>query len=167
MHGDKQASQVHDPRMRWARISLVLVAAVLGLAWLLDRAFPPPMARFENRAREVTARDGRTLAVLPAPGGVWRLRTTPVDVPPHMLALLIAAEDRRFNLHPGVDPLALARATAQWIRAGRVISGGSTLSMQAARLLANPAPDRMTPEDLLEELTDNVSMGGALADMGV
>jgi len=97
------------------------------------------MARFENLAREATARDGRTLSVWPAPGGVWRLRTPPEDVAPHLLALLIAAEDRRFYSHPGVDPFALARAAAQWMRAGRVVSGGSTLSMQAARLL-EPRP---------------------------
>ena len=122
--------------MRWLPIPIL---ALLGALWLLDRAFPPPMARFENLAREVTARDGRILAVLPAAGGSWRLRTRPQDVPPHLLALLIAAEDRRFLSHPGVDPLALARAAAQWVRAGRVVSGGSTLSMQAARLL-EPRP---------------------------
>jgi len=125
--------------MRWAAILVSAMLALLGGAWALDRAFPPPMARFENLAREVTARDGRTLAVLPAAGGVWRLRSRPEDVPPHLLALLIAAEDRRFHDHPGVDPLALARAAAQWVRAGRVVSGGSTLSMQAARLL-EPRP---------------------------
>ncbi|WP_371819133.1 penicillin-binding protein 1C [Roseococcus sp. SDR] len=117
----------------------MLLAALLAGAWLLDRALPPPMARFENAARIVTARDGRTLSVWPAAGGVWRLRTRPEDVPPHLLALLIAAEDRRFYAHPGVDPLTLARAAAQWVRAGRVVSGGSTLSMQAARLL-EPRP---------------------------
>jgi penicillin-binding protein 1C len=120
-----------------------MVLGLVGFAWLLDRAFPPPMARFESAAREVTARDGRTLSVWPAAGGVWRLRTRPEDVPPHLLALLIAAEDRRFHLHPGVDPLALARAAAQWMRAGRVVSGGSTLSMQAARLL-EPRPRNLT-----------------------
>jgi penicillin-binding protein 1C len=139
MAGDSAACSWHDPGMRWARIPVLLMLLLPGLAWALDRAFPPPMARFENAAREATARDGRILSVRPAPGGVWRLRTTPDDVPPHLLALLIAAEDRRFHHHPGVDPLALARATAQWIRAGRVVSGGSTLSMQAARLL-EPRP---------------------------
>lgn len=130
---------MHDAAMRWAGISAGLVVALLALAWALDRALPPPMARFENLAREVTARDGRLLSVWSAPGGMWRLRTRPEDVPPHLLALLIAAEDRRFYAHPGVDPLALARAAAQWARAGRVVSGGSTLSMQAARLL-EPRP---------------------------
>jgi penicillin-binding protein 1C len=48
-------------------------------------------------------------------------------------------EDRRFWYHPGVDPLALLRAAAQFARAGRVVSGGSTLAMQAARLL-EPRP---------------------------
>ena len=125
--------------MQWSRILAMLAVAVPGGLWLLDRALPPPMARFENLAREAHARDGRTLSVWPAPGGVWRIRTRPEDVSPHLLALLIAAEDRRFYNHPGVDPFALARAAAQWLRAGRVVSGGSTLSMQAARLL-EPRP---------------------------
>ena len=137
--GDKLAPPGHHRVMRWVRITVLTVLVLLGGAWLLDRALPPQMARLENRAREVTARDGRTLAVLPASGGIWRLRTTPDDVASHLLALLIAAEDRRFHTHPGVDPFALARAAAQWVRAGRVISGGSTLSMQAARLL-EPRP---------------------------
>ena len=53
--------------------------------------------------------------------------------------LLIAVEDRRFWYHPGVDPVALARAAIQFARAGHVVSGGSTLAMQAARLL-EPRP---------------------------
>lgn len=125
--------------MRWIIGLLAGVAALCGAAWTLDRAFPPDMTRFETRAREVTARDGRLLAVWPAPGGMWRLRTRAEDVPPHLIELLIAAEDRRFHAHPGVDPIALARAAVQWARAGRVVSGGSTLSMQAARLL-EPRP---------------------------
>ena len=56
-----------------------------------------------------------------------------------LVELLVAAEDRRFRSHPGVDPVALARAAVQWVRAGRVVSGGSTLTMQAARLL-EPRP---------------------------
>src|SRR5690606_2394806 len=44
-------------------------------------------------------------------------------------------EDRRFGFHPGVDVLALGRAARQWLDAGRIVSGGSTLTMQVARLL--------------------------------
>ena len=86
---------------------------------------------------EVLDRQDRPLALLPAPGGVWRFR---VGAAPTLLTnLLIAVEDRRFWYHPGVDPLALVRATAQLLRTGHVVSGGSTLAMQAARLL-EPRP---------------------------
>ena len=84
-------------------------------------------------------RDGRLLALLPAPGGVWRFAATPASVSRPFVDLLIRTEDRRFWSHPGVDPIALVRAAGQWVRAGRVVSGGSTLSMQAARLL-EPRP---------------------------
>lgn len=117
-----------------------LVVAALALAaiatpFALDRAFPPDLTRLNAAGVEVLDREGRALSVLPAPGGFWRLRTAPADVAPQLVDLLIASEDRRFRSHPGIDPLALLRAAAQWIRAGRVVSGGSTLTMQAARLL--------------------------------
>ncbi|RAI60030.1 penicillin-binding protein 1C [Roseicella frigidaeris] len=117
----------------------LVLALVLALALALDRALPPDLSRFRAVGTEVLDREGRLLSVLPAPGGVWRLRTDVRDVPPELLALLLAAEDRRFRQHPGVDPLALGRAALQWLRAGRVVSGGSTLTMQAARLL-EPRP---------------------------
>ncbi len=120
-------------------IWLPIVAAVLAAPFALDRAFPLDLTRLNATGAEVLDRDGRTLSVLPAPGGTWRLRTTTGDVPASLTDLLIAAEDRRFRSHPGVDPFALARAAVQWIRAGRVVSGGSTLTMQAARLL-EPRP---------------------------
>ncbi len=105
----------------------------------LDRLFPPNLSRLHSVGVEVQDRDGRILSVLPAPGSFWRLATRPEDVSPILLDLLIAAEDRRFYQHPGIDPLALGRAAGQWLRAGRVVSGGSTLTMQAARLL-EPRP---------------------------
>ena len=106
---------------------------------LLDFLFPPNLGRLTTVGTEVTDRQGRPIALLPAPGGVWRFRAQESAVSPTLRALLIAVEDRRFHWHPGVDPVALARATAQYIRAGKVVSGGSTLAMQAARLL-EPRP---------------------------
>ncbi|WP_367614815.1 penicillin-binding protein 1C [Plastoroseomonas arctica] len=105
---------------------------------MVDRVFPPDLTRL-TPGQEILDREGRTLSVLPALGGTWRFATTTRDVPPDLVALLIAAEDGRFRRHPGVDPFALARAAWQWVRTGRVVSGGSTLTMQAARLL-EPRP---------------------------
>lgn len=124
---------------RRALVALGIVALVGATVVVLDRLFPPDLARYQEAGVEVLDREGRTLSVLPAPGGVWRLRTAAQDVPPHLVEMLIAAEDRRFRSHPGVDPLALGRAAVQWALAGRVVSGGSTLTMQAARLL-EPRP---------------------------
>ena len=131
------------PRARLRKRRLWAFAACLGglllAPFALDRLFPPNLSRLHAVGVEVQDRDGRILSVLPAPGGFWRLATRPEDVSPILLDLLIAAEDRRFYQHPGVDPLALGRAAGQWLRAGRVVSGGSTLTMQAARLL-EPRP---------------------------
>ena len=127
------------------RAARLLRGAALGLAGALtvllalDRALPPDLSRLAAPSRHVLDRRGAVLSVLPAPGGVWRLPTAVADVPPHLVDMLVAAEDGRFRRHPGVDPLALLRAASQWLRAGRAVSGGSTLSMQAARLL-EPRP---------------------------
>ena len=68
--------------------------------------------------------------------GRWRL---PVDartnVDPTYLKLLLAYEDQRFYSHNGVDPLALGRAALQLVTRGHIVSGGSTITMQLARLM--------------------------------
>jgi penicillin-binding protein 1C len=115
--------------------SLAILLAAIGA--LLDHCFPLELSRIATVGTEVLDRQDRTLALLPAPGGVWRFRAD--RVPQQFANLLIAVEDRRFWRHPGVDPFALARAAAQLIRHGHVVSGGSTLAMQAARLL-DPRP---------------------------
>jgi penicillin-binding protein 1C len=63
------------------------------------------------------------------------LRTAPETVDPRYLTLLLRYEDKRFRHHIGIDPIALARAAAQFVVNGRVVSGGSTITMQVARLL--------------------------------
>jgi len=123
------------------RAGLALLLLV-GLVFALDRLFPPNLSRLTTTGTELRDHRGRVVALLPAPGGVWRFRADADHVAPVLRDLLIAVEDRRFWWHPGVDPLALTRAAWQWSRAGRVVSGGSTLSMQAARLL-EPRPRTM------------------------
>ncbi len=83
----------------------------------------------------VVDRDGRLLRAFTLRNGRWRLPTTHESVDPRYLAMLIAYEDGRFYDHHGVDARALARAAWQWATRGRVMSGGSTLTMQVARLI--------------------------------
>ncbi len=119
----------------WQLLGIVAFAAAGAALALADRANPPDLSRYENASPEVVARDGKLLRPFLSKDGTWRLKTTPRDVDPRYLALLKAYEDRRFDSHFGVDPLAMARAAVQLVRAGHVVSGGSTLTMQAARLL--------------------------------
>lgn len=112
----------------------VLVPAI-GLLLALDAALPPPLDRIRQVSTLVLDRQGRILRAFATAPGVWRLPARPEDVDPIYLRMLQAYEDQRFDSHPGVDPLAATRALGQWLRQGRVVSGASTLTMQAARLL--------------------------------
>jgi len=116
------------------------LAAFLGgaLAWL-DRAEPPDLARSERASVVVVDREGAILRAFETGDGAWRLPTTAADVDPRYLLLLKAYEDRRFDQHAGVDVLALLRASGQFAAHGHIVSGASTLTMQAARLL-KPEP---------------------------
>ena len=78
-------------------------------------------------------RDGKLLGAQVAIDGQWRFPGTE-KLNEKFVAALIEAEDRRFRKHPGVDPMAIARAAVQNIRGKRIISGGSTITLQTIRL---------------------------------
>jgi penicillin-binding protein 1C len=115
--------------------SVLTVALAATAALTLDRLFPPDLSRYQTRSTEIVDANGRLLRAFTTVDGKWRLKTTVEDVAPVYLALLKDYEDRRFDSHWGVDPLAAVRAAGQWAARGRIVSGASTLSMQAARLL--------------------------------
>ncbi|MBK3443520.1 MULTISPECIES: peptidoglycan glycosyltransferase PbpC [Pseudomonas] len=117
--------------MRWALGGVVLVVALL---WLADRIWPLPLPQ-DDLARVVLAEDGTPLWRFADANGVWRYPVHTREVSPYYLDALLTYEDRWFYQHPGVNPLALVRATWQNLSGARVVSGGSTLSMQVARLL--------------------------------
>lgn len=114
---------------------LVAMAITAGAAVWLDAVFPPVLDRYWARSPVVLDADGRRLRGFAAPGGTWRFAARPEGVDPLYLRMLTAYEDKRFFAHPGVDPLAVARAAGQWVASGRPVSGASTLSMQTVRLL--------------------------------
>ncbi|PHN22020.1 penicillin-binding protein 1C [Pseudomonas sp. ICMP 460] len=107
---------------------------VVALLWLADRIWPLPLPA-DDLARVVLAEDGTPLWRFADANGVWRYPVQSSEVSPYYLDALLTYEDRWFYRHPGVNPLALARATWQNLTGARVVSGGSTLSMQVARLL--------------------------------
>ncbi|WP_220815907.1 peptidoglycan glycosyltransferase PbpC [Pseudomonas paralcaligenes] len=117
-------------RRPWLVLPLLLLAAL----WCADRLFPLPLPE-DGLARVVLAEDGTPLWRFADAEGVWRYPVAPDEVSPYYLQALLTYEDRWFYRHPGVNPLALARAAWQNLTGGRVLSGGSTLSMQVARLL--------------------------------
>ncbi len=122
--------------------------ALIALLWA-DRAFPPPLEGAASISAEVVDRDGRLLRAFATRDGLWRLRTRAGDVDPQFLKMLIAYEDRRFEEHAGVDPIALVRAALQLVANGRIISGGSTISMQVARLI-EPRRERSITAKLIQ-----------------
>src|SRR5215471_4257266 len=108
-----------------------------GLAvgnWL----FPLPRPAFQGTFAPVYYdRHGQLLGARLSADEKWRFASRLEDVSPSLVTALVAFEDKRFYQHMGIDVSALARATWQNLRRGRVVSGASTITMQVARLL-NP-----------------------------
>ncbi len=123
------------PRRRLLLAALGLAALFIGTLAALDHGFPPSLPRGgADFAVTVVAGDGTPLRSFPDRRGVWRYPVSAGDVSPRYLAALIHYEDRYFRYHPGVNPWALGRALFQYIRHGTPKTGGSTLTMQVARL---------------------------------
>ncbi|WP_245428710.1 penicillin-binding protein 1C [Phyllobacterium phragmitis] len=131
-----------------AALITTIGAAAAGLL-ALDRLYPPPLDAARSVSAEVVGRNGHLLRAFAAAEGRWRLKTGVDDVDPRFIKMLVAYEDRRFWSHPGVDPLALLRAAGQLVTNGRIVSGGSTLSMQLARLI-EPRAERSIGAKLLQ-----------------
>lgn len=121
----------------FARWLIVPIALVLLLV-LADRLWPLPLKELQP-ARVVVAEDGTPLWRFADAQGVWRYPVTPEDVSPDYLQALLTYEDRWFWYHPGINPFSVIRAAWQDLRGGEIISGGSTLTMQVARLI-DPHP---------------------------
>lgn len=112
----------------------LLLAGALGW-WALILTPMPSLARAEMVSPTVVDRSDQLLRAYTARDGRWRFAMTARAADPHYIRMLLAYEDRRFFRHWGVDPLSLIRATAQAVWYRRPVSGGSTLTMQVARLL--------------------------------
>ena len=110
------------------------VMALVGAVWVQSLG-PAPLGKNLEYSHVVLDREGRLLRAYATTEGRWRLSVSERDVDPRFFKLLFTYEDKRFHDHHGVDPLSLGRAAVQLISRGQIISGGSTISMQVARLL--------------------------------
>ncbi|NVJ93535.1 MAG: penicillin-binding protein 1C [Methylocystaceae bacterium] len=111
------------------------VTCLITVVLILNHLFPPNLERLQNVSIVVEGKDNRVLRVFSTPEGLLRLESKTQEIDPRYFEFLKSYEDKRYDSHWGVDPFALIRATWQWIASGSIISGGSTLTMQVARLL--------------------------------
>ncbi|MDX2308889.1 MAG: penicillin-binding protein 1C [Hyphomicrobium sp.] len=130
-------------RKTWTRRALIacaaclalVVTAVAGVAIAKRVLGPVPVENADAVSTIVLDRHGKLLRAFTTPDGRWRLPVEPEDIDPRYFAILKAFEDRRFEDHGGVDFYGLGRAVTQAVEHGRLVSGGSTITMQVARLL--------------------------------
>lgn len=136
---------------RPGRVLWRLLASLLGIgvtAWCVmygivpRQLFPAPCSTLLYSA------EGELLGARIAPDGQWRFPATD-SLPDRFVDCLLTYEDKRFFYHPGIDPAAIVRAIRLNGKAGRVVSGGSTLTMQLARI-ARGNQDRTFYEKTIE-----------------
>ena len=122
---------------KWLRNSVLIMLFFLVSFIILDKLNPLPIQGFEDRtfAQLVVDAKGEPLRAFPDQQGVWRYPVTIDKVSPLYIEALITYEDRYFYQHFGVNPFSLIRAISQAVTNGRVVSGGSTITMQVARIL--------------------------------
>ena len=114
--------------------ALAVAIVVLG-AWVISLG-PLPFDQARKISTTISDRHGKLLRAYAMTDGRWRLPVhATTDVDPGYLNLLLGFEDRRFYAHIGVDPIAIGRAALQLVTRGQIVSGGSTITMQLARLM--------------------------------
>jgi len=121
--------------VRRLTIGLVGLVSAEALAFAADTAFPPNLTRAERASPVALDHNGDWLRALPVERGRWRIRADLGRTDPNFLKRVVAVEDERFYVHPGVDPIAVVRAASKAALTGHIRSGASTLTMQTARLL--------------------------------
>ena len=144
---------MRDKRTLGSRLKIIMAAiGLLGLGlvaalyvWLL--ADLPPLSTVEVRqvrpTTQIVDRNGRLLYEIVDPAAGKQINLAPDALPQACVQAVLATEDSRFFLHPGVDPIAVGRALWQNVHAGgAIVSGASTLTQQLARTLLMEPDER-------------------------
>jgi len=166
-------------RMRRFAVAVVLLGvSIVTAAFVLLRPIGPAAFAPAGGAVRFVDRAGLPLGTVLAGDTEQAVHVPLRAVSPHFLAAIVAVEDARFRQHRGVDPVALARAAGEALRNGHVVSGGSTITMQLARLrydlprslwgkarefvLALRIEAGMSKDEILEAYVNRIPMGGNL-----
>jgi len=123
-------------RKRWTLSLLVLAAGIYSI--LRFSPYPDYLKFKDSRySLPVYSRQGTLLAVLPLEEGLRRQKLSLNSLSDRQISIILKNEDSRFYFHPGVDPIALARACYLYLKSGEFKSGGSTITMQLARIISS------------------------------
>ncbi len=128
-------NKIPRPLQLWAKFAGLIITGYLALlifAWIVPL---PEAALWRPSSTLVFDRDGGLLHAFISSDDMWRIQTPLSRISPYLQKSLITFEDRWFYLHPGINPLALVRAAKQNHISGKIISGGSTITMQIARMM--------------------------------
>ena len=141
-----QKGRLYWREKRQLRKRLRQMLLLVGLVWYFNCL--PDTLFSDSTSTVLLDRNGQLLGAKIADDGQWRFPESEV-VPPKMAACLIEFEDRNFYTHIGISAKGIGRAFAQNLKKGRVVSGGSTITMQLARIMRKNPP-RTYSEKLLE-----------------
>jgi penicillin-binding protein 1C len=149
--------QGEGPERRRRKLKLAIATtALLIVSALAARLTCPPLLEPYGFSRQVHDRDGKLLRLSLAPGDTYRVWTELEQISPQLVEATLAYEDRWFWVHPGVNPVALAKAAISTYVTGERRRGGSTLTMQLARL--RYGLDSRTPSGKLVQIARAVQL---------
>ncbi len=124
-----------------------LILVLLSIIYIL---IPIHLERFQDYGKMVLDEDDRILRIFLNSQQQWCLPPAQTDIPTKLEKAVLTFEDKTFYYHPGVNPWSLLRAVYLNIKHGKVISGGSTITMQVARISSQKS--RTIPQKILEIL---------------
>lgn len=113
---------------------IMILLSLFILFLILDKCFPLPIKSFKT-TQTILSEDGQPLWRFADENGIWRYPVALAEVPDFYIQALLSYEDRWFYLHCGINPLSMIRALFQYAKNQRIVSGGSTLTMQVARII--------------------------------
>jgi penicillin-binding protein 1C len=117
----------------------IVVVTLLVTPVILNKLYPLDLSRLQDVSKELRTTENQLVYVFQTRDDKWRLKADFHEINPLFLKMLLLKEDHSFWKHGGVSFISLWRAGYQWLLHKKVVSGGSTLTMQVARLL-EPRP---------------------------